>query len=143
MPFFKNSVLRQVQDDSRSNRVPELSFPIWGRDVHPDYVEGSKANALRARVEKHLDLGQLQFFESKKPTDHGLMFANLPYDRRLKKGDDFFERFSSYLTKEYSGWDFAIFALKDTFSPPENATAKKVFEVSNGSLDTQLFSFKL
>ncbi len=143
MPFFKNSVYRQAQDECRERKLSDLVFPIWGRDVHPDFVKGAKENALKARVEKHLDLNQLQFFESKKPSEHGLMFTNLPYDQRLKKKENFFECFSEHITKEYAGWDFAIYAYEDTFKAPQKAEALKVFDVPNGSLETKLWCFKL
>ena len=143
MPFYKSSVFRDAADACRKKKLEELAFPIFGRDVHPRFVEDAKENALKARVEKHLDLKQLQFFESEKPCAHGLMFTNLPYDQRLKKQDAFFERFSEHLAKAYAGWDFAIFAIKETFTPPKEAKDLKVFDVPNGSLPTQLWCFKL
>ena len=84
---FKNSVWKKVCDEARAARLDQPKFRIYASDLDQKYIDFARQNALRARVEKHIDFFQHDFFDSIpdkiKDERPGKILINLPYDERL------------------------------------------------------------
>ena len=102
---FNSELWRKLQDKARKEKKEELQAPIFASDLDSKYVDLAKKNALRARVEKHMNFSQASFFDLEKPAPNGVMLTNLPYGERLSKEDDFLEfykQIGDHMKKNFS-----------------------------------------
>jgi len=126
-----------------------LPAPIFASDVQSKYVAMSRANALRARVEKHIQF-KTSRFQDLKPTDEpGLLVANLPYGERLRKGGDdqelklLFQEIGDTLKQNFSGWRAALLAAENSPYKFIGLKPTRKIPLLNGTIPCKLLIFDL
>ena len=143
---FNSDLWRKTQEDARASKKEETSQKIFASDISEEYVELSKKNALRARVEKHIDFNTLSFFDTEKPAETGIMLTNLPYGERLSKDDDFksfYKEIGDHLKKNYSGWKIGLFAAEESPWKFIGLKPTRKYPLLNGSIKTKLLVFEI
>ena len=141
-------LFRDIQDEVRAEKIDEPWAPIYASDLSEKFVGFAKDNALRARVEKHIDFKTGSFFDFEKPAEKGLIVTNLPYGDRIDPGEqeeieDFYKKVGDHLKQNFTGWRAALFVS-------ENAPWKKIglrpsrrYNLKNGSIKTKLLVYEM
>ncbi|MES2745377.1 MAG: THUMP domain-containing protein, partial [Bdellovibrionota bacterium] len=116
---FDHHLWRRVQEETRGAKRDEPLARIFASDIESKYVDASRENALRARVEKHITFYQGSFFNLDAPASSGLLLSNLPYGERIGQSDEthlieFYKRVGDTLKQKYSGWKAALLVGADT-----------------------------
>ena len=137
---FDRALWRRVSDQLRSAKGNALPAPIYASDIRAEYVEVTRASALRARVEKYLELSVKPFQEWVPPAPSGLLIANLPYGERIGAGviNTLYREIGSVLKERFADWRIALLAPSD--APIHLLTLKTRKEISlmNGALQVKL-----
>ena len=147
LPSFDKELWRQVQESERQARSGQPSCPIYLSDIDEKYVALARKNALRARVEKDLQLSTKSFLDSPPPCDSGILVANLPYGERLSDpGQDletFYHQVGRHLRQEFGGWQAWLLVHEDSPWRALNLKAKRQVRLLNGSIRVRLMGFDL
>ncbi len=148
---FDRNLWRQIQDEVRLEKREELHAPIFASDIDPVFVDLAQKNALRARVEKHINFQAKSFFDLEKPTETGLIVTNLPYGERITAGEattdsdlgDFYNAIGDKLKKSFAGWSAALLVAEE--SPWKAIRLKPTAKIPmlNGSIKTRLLIFNI
>lgn len=147
LAIFNSKMWRDVQDKCRSERLDKPFEPIFASDINGKFVEMARDNALRARVEKHIQFAESDFFDLKRPTPKGLLVTNLPYGERIDPSQDelkeFYKKIGDKLKSDFKGWKAYLLCLED--SPHKFIGLKPFFKrsVLNGSLRVKILGFDL
>ncbi len=144
---FDAKLFEKIKDQSRLAKKDSLAAPIFASDLQGSYVEDARENALRARVEKYIDFKTASFFDLVKPTETGMMIANLPYGERLAAGTsdpvEFFKKIGTVLKNQFTGWQI-FFLVSDEPSWKHIGLKPKIRgEIMNGSIKTKLVHFEI
>jgi len=125
---------------TRAEKRCTLPAPIYASDIRPEFVEVARASALRARVEKFLELSTKPFQEWRPPSASGLLVANLPYGERIGAGaiNTLYREVGEVIKQRFSGWRIAL--LVPVGAPQHLLALKTQKEVSlmNGALPVTL-----
>ena len=143
---FNSELWRNLQDKARKEKKEELIAPIFASDLDPKYVDLAKKNALRARVEKHMNFSESSFFDLEKPAPNGIMLTNLPYGERLSKEDDFLEfykKIGDQMKKNFSGWKIGLFVAENSPWKHIGLRPNRKIPLLNGSIKTKLLIFEI
>jgi len=153
---FDRDIWRKVQDDVRGERIAAPPHPIYASDMSPQYVEMSRKNALRARVEKDITFGIGRFQDlpvpELRPTEPGksqagLIVANLPYGERLAKDDpklkNLYVEIGDTLKQKYKGWRAALLAADDSPWKFIGLKPTRKIPLRNGSIPAKLLIFDM
>lgn len=114
---------------------------ILGFDISPSALEMADLNAARASTTsvrfERADAISLHFEGLKRPSEHGLIVANVPYGRRLGTARDaqwILNRFMDNVARSAQGWDVAIISPKDLPVAHPAVTHLKRIQFTNGGL---------
>ena len=145
---FDKDLWRTVQDEVRSARLAEPPQVVAASDLSQPYVELAKKNALRARVEKHLQFSVGKFQDVKPPAPTGILVANLPYGERLSKGNEadlklLYKEIGDSLKKNFSGWRAALLAAEESPYKFIGLKPTRRIPVLNGSISCRLLIFDM
>ena len=161
LKLFDSALWRQVQDEIRMDNLLDLPGPIFYRDLEPRYVDQARVNALKARVERHIDFACGSFFELEAPAGDGLLVTNLPYgeriDQRIDRGTDqtksneqidqsfeqFFKCIGDTLKTKYQGWTAALLVAESSPYKLIGLKPRRKFKLSNGNIPCRLLIFDL
>jgi putative N6-adenine-specific DNA methylase len=137
---FDRALWRRVSDRLRAEKRNALPAPIYASDIRPEFVEVARASALRARVEKFLELSTKPFQDWRPPTASGLLIANLPYGERIGAGavSTLYREVGEVIRQRFTGWRIAL--LVPAEAPLHLLALKTKQEVSlmNGALPVKL-----
>lgn len=146
---FDKNLWRSTQESARGERMTSLPAPIFASDLQAKYVVMARSNALRARVEKHIEF-KTSRFQDLKPTDEpGLLVANLPYGERLQKGGDdqelklLFQEIGDTLKQKFSGWRAALLAAENSPYKFIGLKPSRKIPLLNGTIPCKLLIFDL
>lgn len=145
---FDNSVWRKVQDDARDDRLDAPAQPIYAADIEKKYVQNSRDNALRARVEKYIDFDVKDFFKADAPASSGMLVTNLPYGERIKTENhqdiqEFYKAFGDTLKQKYAGWQAWVLAAEESPFKFIGLRPSRKISLLNGSVKVKLLKFDL
>lgn len=120
--------------------------PIYASDINQRMIEKAETNLEPFKKLKHnIQFKQQDFFNSKKPSETGIIITNPPYDVRLKKLriEDFYNDIASHLKHSYNGFDAWVLSSNlDAFKNFGLKPSKKI-PVQNGKLDCSFRKFEL
>lgn len=146
---FDRTLWRETQESARGERMVAPPAPILASDVQAKYVEMARANALRARVEKHIQFKTSRFQDLEPETEPGLLVANLPYGERLLRGGDeeelkqLFQEIGDTLKKKFSGWRAALLAAENSPYKFIGLKTTRKIPLLNGTIPCKLLIFDL
>ena len=145
---FDRTLWRETQDEARQMRGGELPQPIYAFDISPEYVNMTKKHALRARVERHLEIDRRDFLSAPPPPTKGLLICNLPYGDRLSQSDGqdlaaFYKAFGDTLKKQYTGWRAAILTAENAPWQSIGLRASKRLKIQNGGINCKFLIYDL
>lgn len=147
LKIFDRQLWRSVQESLRQNKEESPKALLCGSDISEEYIEMTKDNSLRARVEKFLNLSHKSFFDSEKPAASGILLSNLPYGERIGTQDDdlkeFYKKIGDTLKKSYSGWKACLFVNDKSPWKFIGLKPSKKIPLLNGSIPTKLLIFDL
>lgn len=136
---------RLVQDEARQTRRTQPAQPIIGSDINPDFIDLTRRCALRARVEKHLDLRVNDFFEADPPAESGLLVSNIPYGERVATPDrtleEFYREIGRTLKQRYQGWTVALLVAEESPHRLIDLPPRQSVSLRNGGVPVCLLIF--
>ncbi len=144
---FDNAIWREVQEDARKKRLEEPPQKIFAADIEAKYVNNARSNALRARVEKHIDFAVRDFFKADAPASEGMLITNLPYGERIKTENQnlqqFYKDFGDTLKQKYAGWQAWVLAAEESPYKFIGLRPSRKISLQNGSVKVKLLRFDL
>jgi putative N6-adenine-specific DNA methylase len=119
---------------------------IFASDINPRFIELSRRSAAKARLEGVVHWATRDFFQMQKPSEKGLLVANIPYGLRLEEKDldkPFMRALGDHLKKRFQGWRCGILApasapLKEIGLKPD-----KQAPFTNGTVPVKLVVFDI
>lgn len=146
---FDKNLWRKTQDRIRAERLESPKAPIFASDISPKYVQLSKDNALRARVEKFINFDQGSFFDMEPKSSTGILITNLPYGERLEINSDlektkaFYREIGDTLKQKYHGWTAALLTSEESPHKFIGLKPRRKIPILNGSIKCKLLIFDL
>jgi putative N6-adenine-specific DNA methylase len=144
---FDRDLWREAQDEVRRERLTEPPAPLFAADIDERYVAAARQNALRARVEKHIQFMTRSFLEHDAPAPEGILVANLPYGTRIEtQGSDlkqFYIEVGNTLKRRYAGWTAGLLVAEESDHKFIGLRPKKKFKLLNGSIPCRFLVFEL
>lgn len=143
---FNSLLWRKLQDEAREAKKDSPTQKIFASDLSDAYIQLAQKNALRARVEKHIDFKTVSFFELEKPSDQGIALINLPYGERLGKKEEFLEfykKIGDHLKKNFTGWKIGLFVSEESPWKFIGLHPSRKIPLLNGSIKTKLLIFDI
>lgn len=147
LKMYDSKMWREVQEFCRSEKLEKPLSPIFAGDIEGRFIGMAKDNALRGRVERHIDFQEESFFDAKKPAPHGILVCNLPYGERISPDDEdmknFYKEIGDKLKSDFKGWKAYLLCHEN--SPYKHIGLKPGFKRSilNGSIPVKLLGFEL
>ncbi|MCC7074345.1 MAG: hypothetical protein IT383_23770 [Deltaproteobacteria bacterium] len=137
---FDRALWRRVSDELRAAKRNVLPAPIYASDIRPEYVEVARSSALRARVEKYLELSSKPFQDWHPPSASGLLVANLPYGERIGAGalSTLYREVGDVIKTRFPGWRIALLVAADAPLHLLALTTKQEISLMNGALPVKL-----
>lgn len=122
-----------------------LKLKVYAGDISKVTLESARHNFAQANVTKYVEIISSDFLHKSKPSDNGILIANLPYGIRIKPEDldQFYVDLATHLKNNYDGWN--CYLLTNDLRLPKIMRLKpsKKTPLYNGSLDCRLFEFKM
>ena len=143
---FNSELWRKTQDAVRKEKLESLPVPIFASDIDAKYVSGAKNNALRARVEKHIQFQEKSLFDLSKPCDSGIMLSNLPYGERIGEKEsmkEFYQKIGTHLKHNFTSWKIGLFVNEESPWKFIGLHPSKKINLLNGSIKTKLLIFDI
>ena len=145
---FDSQLWREVQESVRQERFEAPAAPIYAADISSEFVALAKANALRARVEKHIQFSTGSFFKCLPPAKSGVLLTNLPYGERLNASQedefkDFYQKIGDYLKAHYQGWLIGLLVAENSPYKFIGLKPKRKIPILNGSIPCKLLTFEI
>lgn len=100
----KAAIGREQKKQSRSGAVPAIR--LSDRDARQ--LGAARANAERARVDRHVRIEQVAFADVQPPEQPGLLVTNAPYGDRIAATEKTFRHIGGVLEQNWSGWAYGI-----------------------------------
>lgn len=138
--------LYELIRNSALKRVKEFHFKIYARDRDPLAIRKTKSNVAEASLEEFIDIEQVDFMNSRKPSERNLLvLMNPPYDQRLSIEDvsAFYGQIGTTLKHGYPGSEAWLFAANETALKSIGLKPKKKIKLFNGKLEAKLVGFSL
>ncbi|MFO7880433.1 MAG: THUMP domain-containing class I SAM-dependent RNA methyltransferase [Bacteroidota bacterium] len=142
---FDTDLLHELKAEARRQQhKPKIK--ITASDLDMRAVEVTLRNATRAKVDKYMDIKNMDFFQSYPKAENGLLIMNPPYGERLEKDEqmpEFYKKIGDHLKQHYAGWEARVFS--------GNLHAIKLFGLKpsekqkfyNGALECRLHRYDL
>jgi len=116
-PSFREKRWQRTLQKVQNMHKRDRELCIYASDVEGDALRATRANAVKAGVEAHLQVQQHNVFDLRPEHclpvgEHvqGMMICNPPYGLRLKEDHlVFFRKLGILLRTHFFGWDVAIF----------------------------------
>ncbi len=145
---FNSGLWRQVQDGCRQERLEQPAAKIYAADIDSRYIEATRSNALRARVEKYIDVRHGSFFDLPAPANQGMLLANFPYGERIGKRSEeemieFYKKVGDTLKQKYAGWTAALLVAEGSPYKHIGLRPKRRIPIDNGGIPCRLLIFEL
>jgi putative N6-adenine-specific DNA methylase len=142
---FDSRLWQSVQDEARRAQHKPLA-PLFAGDIDPKYVEIARTSALKARVEKYISFKSADFFKSTKPTDQGIMIANIPYGMRLDEetiDKAYLAKLGDHLKAAYKGWRCGILLPEESAYKHIGLKTTCRYSFLNGSVKVKFLIFDM
>ena len=148
LKFFNRELWRSLQERVRAQQLEAPAHPVIASDIDASYVALAQSNALRARVEKHMQFATGRLQDLVAPTPSGLLVANLPYGERLAKGDGgaleaLYKEIGDTLKQRFSGWRAALLVAEDSPLHALGLKTTRRIPLKNGSIPCKLLIYDL
>lgn len=145
---FDNALWREIQDSCRQEKLEQPPARIFAADIDRRYIEASKSNALRARVEKFIEFRHGSFFELPAPASSGILLTNFPYGERIGKRSEeemveFYKKVGDTLKQRYAGWTAAILVAEGSPYKHIGLRPRRRIPIDNGGIPCRLLIFEL
>ena len=144
---FDRNLWRKIQDDARSHRLGEPHQAIIASDLEPHFVKAARANALRARVEKHLTFSVTNFLDiDTAAMSPGILVTNLPYGDRLSTKEEleiFYRKIGDTLKSRFQGWQVYLLTAFDAPHKAIGLRPSAKIPIKNGAIDCRLLKYEI
>jgi len=122
-----------------------VTVALVGHDRSPEAIRQANQNARIAGLADCVDfskqaLGDDAGASQAKPCDRGLVISNPPYGARLELPRHFYQDLGLALSRDYAGWDCALFVANTTPVEKTGLPLKSTLAVRNGAIDCALYS---
>ena len=144
---FDRELWRATEERQRTERVPATPAPIFASDIDPKFVDLSRRDALRARVERDIQFSVQSFLDQRAPAASGLLVANLPYGTRIGgTPDDVKQLYSDIgdtLKRHFQGWTAALLVAQDSPHKFVGLKPNRKIALMNGTIPAWLLVYEI
>ena len=147
LQIFNRDLWRKVQDDARQDKAEQLWAPIRATDIESRFIDMTKHNALKARVERYMEFGVQDFFAKGPQEPEGIAITNLPYGERIgedeAKAVEFYKRIGDHMKQNFKGWRVGL--LVPMSAPHKFIGLKPARRIPllNGSIECRFLIFDI
>lgn len=146
-PDYDSFVWQQTIAAMKSERLDQLSAPIFASDSDPASIRAAQANAKAAGVEQFIQFEVKRIEDSTPPSDSpGVLVVNPPYGERLGKDDalsELYGKIGQVWTERFAGWTAFFFAGNLGLTRDLGLEATARYKLYNGPIDCRLLKFPL
>lgn len=124
---------------ARGEELAQAPWPMMATDLNAGALGTARRNARRAGVP--LTLERLDATSAKSPAESGLIVSNLPYGKRVGKGDELstlFRAFGAALRGPLARWRYALLVADDSPHELLGLAPEKTFALENGGIRCRL-----
>lgn len=141
---FDKKNWEDLKNDAQSN-ISKPVAKIYGSDKDLKAFSVALSNAKRAGVSKFVSFKREDFFQTKAPSDSGLIMINPPYGERMgqEKIIQFYQDTGSHLKHHYEGWQAWIISANQEALKNIGLKTSKRFRLYNGPLDCKFYGYDL
>jgi len=142
---FNSKLWISIKEEARNQQIP-AKFKIYGSDIDASYVDIAKESALKAGIEKHVQFGVKDFFKTDKPSETGVLIANLPYGQRLEGSElskEYFRSIGDHLKGNFKGWKCALLVPEDSLYKEIGLKPDKRMSLLNGKIKVKFLIFNI
>jgi len=141
---YDASLWSRIKDEADSLKT-SCDVPILGYDEDEAQIYETKALFRDMDISDEIDVSVVDFFDSQRPSDSGVIIMNPPYGLRLEKEDmdAFYKQIGDTFKKQYQGWQaWVISANKDAIKRLGLRTSKKM-TLHNGSYECKYHRYDM
>jgi putative N6-adenine-specific DNA methylase len=142
---FDPRLWHTIQDQARAAERP-AKVGIFASDMEPQFVGIARKTVAKAQLETVIQLETKDFFNTEKPTDHGLLIANIPYGLRMTGKDvdaEFLRAIGDHLKNHFKGWRCGILAPASSPLKEIGLKPQKQAPFLNGTVPVTLVVFDI
>ncbi len=144
---FDRKAWREAQDAVRQGKSETPIAPIYASDISMRYAEMTRMHALRARVERHMEIRALDFLDAHPMAEHGILVLNMPYGERLTSAaapmEEFYAAVGQRLKTKFTGWTAAMLVADGSPWQKIGLKPTKKIKMENGGIACRLLIFDL
>jgi putative N6-adenine-specific DNA methylase len=144
-PNFYRQQWDNILTDAK-NQIHNKELSIYASDINADAINSIKRNLLAAELTKYVQCDCQDILLTRKPTDSGMMLANLPYGIRLdtsQPSEAFYTQLATTLKQHFSNWRCYFLHNDSNMEKLLRLKASKRNVVFNGAIECRLYEFKM
>ena len=142
-PRVPTAMWQEARDRAEAMIKHDSRFEVYASDIDEDILDIAYENALRAGVEKHMNIFQADARQIKRLDRKGTIVCNPPYGERMGERDEV-ERLYQQLGGAFgklSPWQIYVLTSSDRFDRLYGRRADKVKKLYNGMIPCYLYEF--
>ena len=143
---FDFKLWKQIRNDAQVAEQPP-QVQLFASDIDKDFVELTKKAADKAGVPRNtIQTHVKDFFKTEKPTETGILIANIPYGVRLDKEEisvEYMRAIGDHLKNHFKGWRCGILAPQASPFKEIGLKAQKRANFLNGKVPVKFLVFDI
>ena len=134
--------LHAAIEASSLKRISERSLKIVACDLGD--LSAAKTNATAALVDERIEWQSMDFFDTKPPTERGILVLNPPYGHKMEVDvDDMYASIGAHLKKAYKGWTAWVVIPSETADRAIGMRASLRYQFMNGDIDCDWAQYEI
>lgn len=129
--------------EAKEKRTPQAN--IIGYDLDADYIEAAWGNIENAGLQNLIKVEQANFFDTKAPSESGVLVMNPPYNERILSDDinELYKNIGDTLKQNYQGYDAFVFTGNLEAAKNVGLRTSRRVPLYNGSIECRLLKYEL
>jgi putative N6-adenine-specific DNA methylase len=129
--------------EAKEKKTPQAT--IIGYDIDPDYIAATRTNIENAELDHVIKVEEADFFETKAPSEQGVLVMNPPYNERIVTEDInlLYKQIGDTLKTNYQGYDAFVFTGNLDAAKSIGLRASRRTPLYNGAIDCRLLKYEL
>ncbi|MBU6341319.1 MAG: class I SAM-dependent RNA methyltransferase [Bacteroidetes bacterium] len=141
---FDEKLWKSVKSDADASIKP-CPVKLYAGDKDPRARNATSINLMQSGMEKNVRVQSVAFEKLLRPSNHGVLIANPPYDERMQVSDirDFYQSMGDRLKKQWAGWDaWIISSNRDALKSMGLRTARRL-ALFNGAMECGYYKYEM
>ncbi|MFT2011319.1 THUMP domain-containing class I SAM-dependent RNA methyltransferase [Pontibacter sp. 13R65] len=142
---YNEDLFKMVWKTAEAKERQEPQATIIGYDIDSDYVQAARVNIANAGLEKVIKVEEADFFQTKAPSEQGVLVANPPYNERIVSDDinQLYKQIGDTLKNNYQGFDAFILTGNLEAAKHIGLRTTRRTPLYNGAIECRLLKYEL